>query len=267
MEETAASMEEMNATSVTIEEEIGRVSDKVVNGKNIASEIMLRAEGLKKVALESQSTAIEIYENANKKLRQSIEKAAAINEIKVLSQTILSITAQTNLLALNASIEAARAGEAGRGFAVVANEISNLASSSKKAVSQIETISNDISLTVGEIVDDSKKLLDFMDTKVIKDYEVLVTTGEQYNSDANVIEGIVAEINNSAAQLNESIIFIRKAIEEVTVSSQEGSKGSADIADKSSSILNKTNEVLEQANKNKKISEALNDVVQFFQIS
>lgn len=266
MEETAASTQEMNATSVNIEEEILHVNDKAINGQTIASEIKERAEALKRTATTSQKTAIEIYENANRQLRSSIEKASAINEIRTLSKTILDITAQTNLLALNASIESARAGEAGKGFAVVAGEISTLAHNSKKAVSQIDIISGDIEKAVEDIVKDAQLLLEFVDSKVIKDYEVLVKTSEQYDADADTIERMVTDIKTSANQLSESITYIRKAVEEVTIATDEGSKGSADIAEKSTSIFYKTNEVLEQANSNKKIAMNLNQQVQFFQV-
>ncbi|MDF2484829.1 MAG: methyl-accepting chemotaxis sensory transducer [Herbinix sp.] len=266
MEETAASAQEMNATSQTIEEEILRVTNKATHGQTIASEIKGRAEALKHTASNSQKTAIEIYENANQQLRASLQKASAIDEIKSLSKTILAITAQTNLLALNASIESARAGEAGKGFAVVAHEISTLAHNSKNAVSQIDVISNEISKAVEDIVADSMLLLEFVDTKVIKDYEVLVKTSEQYDLDADTIETMVTEIKTSATQLNESINYIRKAVDEVSIATEEGSRGSADIAEKSNSIFHKTTEVLEQANSNKKIAENLNELVQFFQV-
>ncbi len=266
MEETAASTEEMSAATLSIEEELSYVAEKAKGGQIIAGEIKERAESLKTVALESQKTATDIYMNTNKKLRQSIDKAGAIDEIKSLSKTILDITSQTNLLALNASIESARAGEAGKGFAVVANEIAILARNSKAAVSQIETISNDISLTVEDIITDSKILLDFMDTKVIKDYEILVQTGEQYDEDANTVEQVVTDINNSTHQLYESISYIRRAVDEVTTAAQEGSKGSSEIAEKSTSIFHKTNQVLEQANINKDIAAKLKELVQFFKI-
>lgn len=266
MEETAASTEEINATSVSIEEEISRVNEKAISGQKLAIEIKQRAEGLKSVALESQKTAIDIYDNANKKLRNSIGKASAIDEIRALSKTILDITAQTNLLALNASIESARAGEAGRGFAVVAGEIATLARNSKAAVTQIDTITSDISVAVEDIIKDSELLLKFVDDKVIKDYDVLVNTGKLYTNDAITIEEMVNEIRNSAAQLKESIYYIHRAIDEVTVASQEGSKGSAEIAEKSTSIFHKTNEVLEQANVTKQIAASLNEAVEFFKI-
>lgn len=267
MEETAASSEEMSATSMAIEEEINRVNQKAVDGQGTAAEIKNRAQTLKHTAVNSQKTASDIYDNTNKMLRLSLEKASAIEEIKSLSNTIMSITAQTNLLALNASIESARAGEAGKGFAVVAREISILAQNSKQAVSRIDIITNEIAEAVEDIVTNSKLLLDFVDSKVIKDYEVLVQTGEQYDMDADTIERMVSEIKNSAAQLSESIHYIRQAIDEVTAATNEGSKGSSEIANKSNSIFHKTTEVLEQAKSNKEIAADLNEQVQFFQIN
>jgi methyl-accepting chemotaxis protein len=266
MEETAASTEEMNAASLAISDEVRRVSEMARDGQNVASDIKVRARNLKEEAVESQKTTIEMYDKTNKKLRESIHKAAAIEEIRTLSQTILSITAQTNLLALNASIEAARAGDAGRGFAVVANEISNLAHNSKNAVSQIEAISNEISNAVKDIVSDSETLLAFVDNKVIKDYEILVKTGEQYHSDANTIDEMVNEIKNSALQLDESVSYIQQSINEITSAANEAAQGSTDIAESSTAIFDKTDEVLEQANMNKDIAERLNTLVQFFQI-
>lgn len=266
MEETAASTEEINATSINIEEDINHVNERATSGQELASEIKQRAEKLKLLAHESQSTATHIYEEANKKLRNSIEKASAIEEIKTLSRTILDIANQTNLLALNASIESARAGEAGKGFAVVASEIGNLARRSKAAVTQIETITNDISIAVEDIIQDAEGLLAFVDDRVIKDYDTLVNTGEQYTQDAITIEQMVDGIKLSLAQLKESINYIRKAIDEVTMASQEGSKGSTEIAAKSSSIFNKTNVVLEQANATKEIASSLNKAVDFFKI-
>ena len=266
MEETSASTEEMSATSLTVVEEVTYVSEIADNGQKTASEINERAQGLKEVANSSQKTAIEIYQEANHKLRQSIEKTSAINEIKALTQTILSITQQTNLLALNASIESARAGEAGKGFAVVATEIGNLARNSQNAVTQIEAISRDIADAVENMVADSETLLNFVDTKVIKDYDMLVQTSEQYSNDASTVNQMVTEIKNSASQLNESITYIRQAIDEITSAAGEAASGASDIADKSTSIFNKTDVVLEQAIKNKGIAEKLNELIQFFQL-
>ncbi|MDF2802900.1 MAG: methyl-accepting chemotaxis sensory transducer [Anaerocolumna sp.] len=264
MEETAASSQEISNTATIIEKEIGVVAEKSGYGMNLSLDIKQRANEVKVNALKSQKTAIEIYDKANKQLRQSIEKAGAIEEIKSLSKTILAITAQTNLLALNASIESARAGEAGKGFAVVANEIRILAENSKAAVSKIEEITGQVAGAVEELVDDSKNLLAFVDNEVIRDYKTMVDTGEQYDKDAYTVEEVVVDVKNSTDKLMESIQYIRNAIDEVALATNEGALGSSDIAEKSSSIAEKTSEVLEQAKANEESAERLYELINFF---
>lgn len=264
MEETAASTQEISNTASEIEKEIDIVAKKSEYGMDLSIDIKQRANRVKDNALESQRTAVEIYESANRNLRQSIEKAGAIEEIKSLSQTILAITAQTNLLALNASIESARAGEAGKGFAVVANEIRILAENSKAAVSKIEEISGQVAGAVEELVGDSKNLLKFVDDKVITDYKTMVETGEQYDKDAFTVEEVVVDVKNSTDKLMESIQYIRRAIDEVAIATNEGALGSSDIAEKSSSIAEKTSMVLEQAKANEESVAKLYELIQFF---
>jgi methyl-accepting chemotaxis protein len=266
MEETAASVQEIGYTATEIENEISTVAGKLENGLTLSNEIKGRADNLKQAALASQQTAVTAYESANKRLRQSIEKTKAIEEIKSLSQTILSITSQTNLLALNASIESARAGEAGKGFAVVAEQIRILAEDSKSAVSKIEHITTLVADAVNEVVMDSQNILSFVDNQVIKDYENTVRIGEQYDVDAGTVEAMVAEIKDSTQILKESIQYIKTAIDEVTLATNEGAKGATDIAEKSSSIAEKTSEVLEQAKLNEESATKLSEHVGFFKI-
>lgn len=266
MEETAASVQEISNTAADIEGEIVTVAEKLEQGLTVSGEIKGRADGLKQSALGSQQTAVTAYDAANKKLRKSIEKTKAIEEIKSLSQTILSITSQTNLLALNASIESARAGEAGKGFAVVAEQIRILAEDSKAAVSRIESITSQVAAAVEELVQDSQNILNFVDNQVIKDYENTVHIGEQYDVDANTVEGMVSELKDSAEKLKQSIQYIRNAIEEVTLATNEGAKGASDIAEKSSSIAEKTSEVLEQAKTNEKSAQTLSKLIAFFKV-
>ncbi len=266
MEETSAATEQMNASTYEIESEIANMKEKTSNGDKLAEEIKLRASNLKVETLESQKKAVDIYEKTNIKLRESIKKAEAIEQIKELSKTILQITDQTNLLALNAAIEASRAGESGRGFAVVADEIRVLADNSKEAVTQINEVIYNVSDAVDGVVTDSEKLLEFVDLKVIKDYEMLVQTSVKYNEDADMVKTVVGEIHNISEQLYESILQLRKAIEEITIASGEGAQGTSDISDKINDIATKAEEVLKNVEENKISSETLDRMVEFFKL-
>lgn len=266
MEETSAATEEMNATAHSIESEVEQMQNKAIGGETLANEIKGRAEKLKQETVLSQQNAIKIYEDTNKKLLESIDRTKAIEEIKVLSKTIMDITSQTNLLALNAAIEAARAGEAGKGFSVVADEIRTLAENSKEAVSKIDEIVSDVSQAVYSVVTDSKSLLGFMDNKVIKDYEMLIHTGNQYNADADMVQTVVIEMKQISETLFASMQQIRSAIEEITTAAGEGAEGSSDIASKATGIAAKTSDVVTQAKENMDIAVRLNEMIQFFNI-
>lgn len=266
MEEMSASTEEMNASTIEMEEEVAVMQRKTEDGAALSDEIRIRAEKLKEETSAAKEEAAKIYQNTNMKLRESIEKTKAIEEIRELSQTILQITSQTNLLALNAAIEAARAGEAGKGFAVVADEIRVLAENSKNAVSRINDITNNVSEAVEGVVDDSNTLLQFMDTRILKDYEKLVETGAQYYHDAQEVGEVVAGINEISEQLFESIHQLRLAIDEITEAASEGAAGTSDIALKIADIAVQANEVLSSVNENKESSEKLDTMIEFFQL-
>lgn len=265
-EETSASTQEMNASTYEIESEVSSLKDRTLYGESLAAEIKLRAEKLQKETEKSNKIANEIYERTNIQLRESIKKAAAIEEIRELSQTIMQITGQTNLLALNAAIEAARAGEAGRGFAVVADEIRVLAENSQNAVSRIKDITFNVSEAVESVVQDSKVLLDFVDNQVLNDYKMLVDTGEQYDRDADTVKNVVSEINDIAERLFEGIQQMRQSIEEVTTAVGEGAQGTSDIASRLYDITLKTDEVLQQSKDNQRSAERLDKMVEFFHL-
>ena len=266
MEETSASTEELNASTYEIESEVSIMKERTVGGEQLAEEIKQRAGKLKGETIKSQKNTIEIYEQTNQQLRESIKRTGAIEEIKELSQAILQITSQTNLLALNAAIEAARAGEAGKGFAVVADEIRILAESSKNAVSRINEITHNVSEAVESVVKDSKKLLDFVDNQVLGDYKLFVDTIAQYDQDADTIQDVVGKINVIAEHLFDTVKQMRQAIEEVTTAAGEGAAGTTDIATRVADMVSKTDDVLQESMNNQRSAIKLDEVVGHFKL-
>ena len=266
MEETAASSEEMSATATEIERAVDSIALKAQQGAVSAGEISRRASELKQNAIASQKNAQDIYLNTQDKMIKAIEESKAVDQINVLSDAILQITSQTNLLALNAAIEAARAGEAGRGFAVVADEIRKLAENSKNTVEEIQQITKKVVSSVENLSGSSASVLEFIDKQVLKDYENMVKTGEQYNKDAELVDNLVTDFSATAEELTASMKEMTKVIEEIAVAANEGAQGTTTIAEKSIIAVGKSDEVMKQADVSKESSDNLIKMVSKFTV-
>lgn len=266
MEETSAMAEEMNATTSEIEKSIDSIAAKAQEGAESAGEVSKRANQLKTTAEESRKSAMEIRRNDSAKLREAIEKAKAVERISILSDAIMEIASRTNLLSLNATIEAVQAGETGRGFAVVAEEIRNLAENSRKTASEIQQVTKQVLESVYNLSECSEHVLDFLENKVAKDYDMLVETGEKYNSDAKMIDDMVSDFSATSEELYSSVQNIMKAINDVADAAAEGASETVDMANETNIVVNRANEVLEQAQAVKQSAEKLLDVVSLFRV-
>ncbi|MFC4101627.1 methyl-accepting chemotaxis protein [Paenibacillus xanthanilyticus] len=236
MQETAAMAHDMNATSSEIKDAVTSIAVKAQDGSTMADEIAVRAQQLKDSAVASRDSAHDIRGSIESESRAAMVQAKAVEQIHVLTDSILQITGQTNLLALNAAIEAARAGEAGKGFAVVAGEIRKLAENSAKTANEIQTVASLVMTSVQALTKSSEKALSFIDETVIQDYNAMVANGEQYYKDAGSVQSLVTDFSATAEQLLASIQNVARSIEEVTLSNNENAEGTQNIAEKTSDM-------------------------------
>lgn len=197
MEETAASSEEIAATSREIENAVQSIALKSQNGAITASEISARAEKTKVSVNIAQKEAYNIFINTRGNLEKAIEDSKVVEQINILSDSIMQITEQTNLLALNAAIE----GESGRGFSVVADEIRKLAEQSKITVMKIQGVTTKVTTSVENLSLSSNSLLTFMRTDVIDDYNTMLAIADQYSEDAKFVDILVSEVSSTSEEL------------------------------------------------------------------
>ncbi|KEI97245.1 chemotaxis protein [Clostridium botulinum A2B7 92] len=243
MEETAASAEEINATANEIEKSIEVITNKIGEAYKKSEDISNNANKLKKDAENSRKEAFNLYKTNEKELSEAIEKSKSVEKINVLSEAILKITEQTNLLALNAAIEAARAGEAGKGFSIVAEEIRKLAEESNNTANEIQEITKIVVNAVENLANNSNKILTFIDGKVVKDYENLVTIGEMYSSDAEYYKAVSENISFTTEEVLASMKNVIESINSVTIAANEAADGTSNIAKSANDILEESNNV------------------------
>ncbi len=266
MQETAASSEEMNATSAEIEAAVESIAEKASNGATTASDINNRAEHINNSFLASKKNAADIFNQTSERLQRALEESKSVDKIGIFSDTIMQIAAQTNLLALNAAIEAARAGENGKGFSVVAEEIRKLAEESKVAVMQIQKETKTVVASVKNLSDSANELLTFVSEDVNKDYDTMLTSAEQYSSDANTVGELVSDLSATSEELLAAIHNMMEAINEITNATNEGANGTTNIAQKTSEVVVTSDKVLRQADLSKESSDRLLEVVAKFKV-
>lgn len=248
MQETAATTETINGNIGHMKKEAEQIKSLAAEGERLASEVKMRAEGLKAATTEATDRTLKMYQNISEKTEQAIEGSKAVEKINELTNAIMTISSQTSLLALNASIEAARAGEAGKGFAVVATEIGSLAKQTSETVGNINAIVADVNHAVSTLAESLQNTVEFLDKVVLKDYGQFAEVGEHYYSDSEGYSSGMSTIEEFVVKLTDTIAEIADALEGINSTVNESTIGVADIADKTTNVVEQTiqnNELVE----------------------
>lgn len=270
-QELAASMEEMSATiqeiadgSTNVLERAQGISNDADAGVGTIEEFQVRVDAMYNNVLNSKEKTTNVVEDIQESLEAAVKESNSVRKIQELTDEILNIASQTNLLALNASIEAARAGEAGKGFAVVAEEIRVLADNSQQTANNIQEISNIVIAAVAKLADNSKEMLGFLDSNVMKDYDSFVEIMNQYRNDAKMLNELVSGFAMEASTVASTMESMNAGINGIAITVDESANAVSTVAADAAEVVSSMVEIQRETNNNRSISEDMQILVQQF---
>ncbi len=243
--ELSVSVEEVSASTEEIITNTNMLVDKANSGYSSANDIRLCAVNIKEKGSSAIEVAKELYGEKHTKVVKAIEDGKVVEEVVQMTDTIRQIASQTNLLALNATIEAARAGEKGKGFAVVAEEIRKLAEESTSAAEHINKVINKVKTAFVNLSNNTREILSYIENNVMKNYQLLIETGENYEQDAKFVHKMSEEIVSSSKIMMETLNQVGFVIQNVSGTAQQSYSYSENI----SNNVNETAIALEQVAK------------------
>lgn len=241
MNVTRESMEMLTAgTNDTVEaitdqqQSTSRINDYILEVEGATNQIVQELESTEANLTTGNEIMSELL--AQVKVSQEFSEVAAreIEELKnnagqmqSIVGMITNVANQTALLSLNASIEAARAGEAGRGFSVVAGEISNLASQTNTATTDINGLIDNITHSINEVTHAMEALLEsnrFQNEYVGRtaaNFEEIHSSTMGISRQAEQLRQTVDAVASANTQVIAGIDNVSAVTEEVTASASE----------------------------------------------
>ncbi len=208
LQQTAASMEQLNST-VRLNAEYARRANQL-------------ASDATSIAVEGGAAVADVV-----RTMKAIEESST--KITTIIGVIDAIAFQTNILALNAAVEAARAGEQGRGFAVVASEVRHLAGRSADAAQEIRKL---ISASV-ERVSDGTALVDHAGQRM----RAVVESIRQVTEVVTAIKNASSEQTLGADQINIAVTQLDQTTQQNAALVEEMAAATASLSQQAVQLL------------------------------
>lgn len=276
METISASTEELSASMDETSNVVSRIVDSitelekatevfigsVTEGAHVSSEISNKAKNLDESFKSSKNATFEIYDDTKVEIDLAIKAASRVEEIDMLTSTILQIAKQTNLLALNASIEASKAGEFGLGFSVVADKIKELSEISNKSAVEIAHTTKDISLAVSNLINTIHNFLSFMEEHIMSDYDLMLESVDSYSNDGITLNNILTDLSSTGEELNATLDTVFNSIQSMSGAVQESSTAIFHIASENTQMVEDVKDISDIIDNSSKISEKLSSMVE-----
>lgn len=265
-QDLSAISEELNVSIEDITTSSTELHLKADYGSKEAEKVKNRAVQLKEKGIKSVENASEVYNEKQVKIINAIEEGKIVEKVKVMADSIASISEQTNLLALNAAIEAARAGDHGKGFSVVADEVRKLAEQSSEAVVSIKNFVIQVQEAFANLSLNSKDILEFIENNVKPNYQLLIEAGEFYEIDAEFISKFSEEISKKSEIISQSIQQVSLVTETVSVVAEDSAADSQEIKGSVNNTTSSMAEVAKSAEDQAVLAQNLLELIQNFKL-
>lgn len=266
MMQTSDGTDKIKDTVMRLQESAQSIQRLSRDSQSLSQGLMKDAGSLSENTMEATTQTQSMYEQVKKDTDIAIEHSKAVAKINELTEAIAGISEQTNLLALNASIEAARAGEAGRGFSVVAAEISSLAGQTNQTVESINSTVEEVYTAVSDMVKCLNTLMDFINNKILPDYDSFNSVAQKYQEDTSVMDQSMSQVSESIQELADALDEIAGTVTDINDMVRESSQGIHRIAEETSDMAEETGSNSQLAAESKDTVKELFSIVDQFKM-
>ncbi len=225
LKEIAGSAAAITASAAGTQEDTQSMAEECSAITAYSAGMRARAEGMESTARTETTVIRNKTADIIAMLDQAIEKSHSVEQIRILTEDIISIASSTNLIAVNASIEAARAGAAGAGFSVVAQEVHKLADSCAETANHIQEVSGVVTGAVEYLANNARELAGYLSRVIEEQLERSVQAGQQYREDSDYIGQAMEEYNDRVERLKYAIDQIAGSISSISGSIDRAASG------------------------------------------